>query len=398
MKLNLIGRATTATILSLAMAFGATGCTVDYTVAFVYAPSAKTSVINQYGVDYQSGSLSPLATPTISSGGTNPVAAILAPNQLALYVLNHDSNSVAAFSINSDGTLAAGKVTTLSGGTTPTAGAITSDGKFLYVTYQYQTGFSATTPGPGGVAIFSVGSDGSLTAAGNVPVGRTPVGVATSNFNHFVYVIDQDLSVTNNLLGFSQNATTGALTPLAGVTINPGNVASTGYPSGIAPSAIAEEPTSRFLYVTDRAQNHLIAYVLNNAGVPTAMQGGPFPTDQFPVGLTIDPRGKFLYTVNYSAGTLGAYVIDPATGAPSGSVGSGAVHVGTGPTCVTIEPALGIYLFTSNSLDNSISGEQLDPHNGGLKTVQNTPFNTAGQPTCAVAAANGTHASQVVQP
>ena len=397
MKWNLMGRATTATVLSLAMGFGATGCTRDYTVGFVYAPSAKTSVINEYGVDYQSGSLSSLSTPTIASGGTNPVAAILAPNQLSLYVLNHDSSSVATFSINSDGTLAAGKVLTLSGGTIPTAGAITSDGKFLYVTYQYQTGFSATTPGPGGVAIFTVGSDGSLTAAGNVNVGRTPVGVTTSNFNHFVYVIDQDLSTTNNLLGFAQNSTTGALTPLAGVTINAGNVPSTGYPSGIAPSAIAEEPTSRFLYVTDRAANHLIGYVINNAGIPTAMQGGPFTTDQYPVGITIDPRGKYIYTANYSAGTIGSYAIDAATGAPSGS-GGGGIHVGTGPTCVSIEPALGVYLFTSNTLDNSISGEQLDPHSGGLSAIQNTPFNSAGQPTCVVAAANGTHATQIVQP
>ena len=36
------------------------------------------------------------------------------------------------------------------------------------------------------------------------------------------------------------------------------------------------------------------------------------------------------------------------------------------PTCIAIEPALGKYLYTSNNLDGTVSGEKLDPHNGGL--------------------------------
>ena len=114
--------------------------------------------------------------------------------------------------------------------------------------------------------------------------------------------------------------------------------------------------------------------------------------------MTIDPRGKFLYVSNFNANTVGAYQLDPATGAPSGTLGSGGVKVGTGPTCLSIEPALGIYLYTSNLQSSSISGQQLNPSTGALQTIQNSPFDAGSQLSCAASAANGTHATSLVTP
>jgi 6-phosphogluconolactonase len=75
---------------------------------------------------------------------------------------------------------------------------------------------------------------------------------------------------------------------------------------------------------------------------------------------------------------------------------AGSGSVATGPNCVVIEPALGIYLYTSNNTDNSVSAQQLDPHTGSLKPVQGTQFSAQPLPTCAVAIANGAHATQLV--
>ena len=91
-----------------------------------------------------------------------------------------------------------------------------------------------------------------------------------------------------------------------------------------------------------------------------------------------------------------AYTIDQATGNLAGSVGSASVAVQTNPTCVTIEPALGIYLYTANNGDQTVSGLQLSPNNGTLKQIQNTPYPASGLPSCIVAVANGQHATQVV--
>jgi len=201
------------------------------------------------------------------------------------------------------------------------------------------------------------------------------------------------------LLGFSQNMSTGALTPTNGTTITTdatGKTVATGFGAGTTPSAIAEDPSSRFVYVTDQAQNVLFGNTTNADGSLTPMVNNQFPTGIFPVGVTVDPRGKFLYVANFSSGTVGAYTIDQNSGNPTGAVGSASTATGTGPTCVAIEPALGIYLYTSNNLEGDVSAMQLAPQNGTLKQVQNTPFPSGALPTCAVAVANGSHPTQII--
>jgi DNA-binding beta-propeller fold protein YncE len=128
------------------------------------------------------------------------------------------------------------------------------------------------------------------------------------------------------------------------------------------------------------------------------MVNGPFSTGLFPVNLTIDPRGRLLYVVNYNANTIEGYALDTATGTPSGAVGAFATAIGTGPTCVAIDPALGVYLYTSNNLDNTTSGERLTPGTGGLIGIQNSPFPSSGSPTCLTVVANGSHATELITP
>jgi 6-phosphogluconolactonase (cycloisomerase 2 family) len=166
----------------------------------------------------------------------------------------------------------------------------------------------------------------------------------------------------------------------------------------VVPSAIAEEPTSRFIYVTDQAANHLIGFTVLPAGGLLPMVNGPFATGLFPANLTIDPTGKLIYVVNYNGSTVEGYMIDEATGTASGAVGAFATGTGTGPTCVAVDPALGDFLYTSNSLDNTVTGERLSPNTGGLQGVQNSPFNGSAAPTCLAVVPNGPHATQTIIP
>jgi 6-phosphogluconolactonase (cycloisomerase 2 family) len=251
--------------------------------------------------------------------------------------------------------------------------AIDPQGAFLYVTFTYQTGYSATTPGPGGVSIFPVNADNSLGTPLTQNVGNNPVGVTVSYFNHFVYVLDQEASPKATILGFSQNTSTGALTPVPGTTIATvgGKTVATGFAAGVVPNAIAEEPTSRYVYVTDQAANQLIGYTVLASGGLLPMVNGPFATGLFPADLTIDPTGKLIYVVNFNGNTVQGYMIDGATGTPSGAAGAFATGTGTGPTCVAIDPALG---------------------------DQNSPFNGSGQPSCLTVVPNGPHAAQAVIP
>jgi 6-phosphogluconolactonase len=414
MSWNKLGRGTLASILSLALV-SVTACSRDYVLAYVYVTTAKPLTsgsqnggVSAYAVDYQIGSLTPLADSPVQAG-RNPVTLVASPSGLNLYVVNHDDSSVGEYAIGTDGKIFLQNTYNVTG-SNATAIAMDAAGAFLYVTFQYQLGpngqqlYSPASPGPGGVTIFPIKSDGSLGTPSTVKVGNTPVGIVVSRpagGATFAYVLDQETPTTPKatVLGFSQNPTTGALTPTPGTVIttdSTGKTVATGYGAGTTPSAIAEDPSARFVYITDEATNQLYGNVVANNGSLVAMTNSPFATGIFPVGVTIDPRGKFLYVANLSSSTVGAYAINTATGTPVGSVGSASTLVETSPTCVAIEPALGIYLYTSNNLAGDVSALQLDPHNGGLSQVQNTPFPSSGLPTCAVAVANGSHPTQII--
>lgn len=410
MNWNAIGRGSVAVLVSAALGFGTISCSRDFTVAYVYATAVQgtTGFVSGYLVDYQSGALTQLANSPVSSGGRNPVTLVAAPSGKYIYVLNRDDNNVVEFAVGTDGKIYP-QNTYNTPGTYPVAATIDATGSYLYVASTFQPGFSSALPGPGNLTVFPINtSDGTLGTPATVNTGNAPIGVASSNYptgstTHFIYVADRETTTSagggTSPIGYIQTfAQTQGSTTLTRVLepATPGQPIPLGIRSGVQPSGIAVDPTSRFIYVTDDLSNQVGGYLVTTNGLPQAMINGPFATGQYPSNLTIDPRAKYLYVTNFNAASVTAYSIDQATGNLSGSVGSGAVGVKTNPSCVTIDPALGIYLYTSNSGDQTISGLQLSPNNGTLKDIQNTPYPTSALPSCLVAVANGQHATQVV--
>jgi YVTN family beta-propeller protein len=405
-------------VASLAVGLGMTACSRDYTADYLYvtcATKTNASTISAYAVDYQSGALTPLADSPIPTNGNDAVGLVASPNQKFLYAINKVSSNVQPFEIGTDGKLYPGQYVSVVQnanasivGTNPTSIAIDPTGSFLYITFTYQNGFSPTSPGPGGVAVYPIdqttGALGSPVMNGTLPyfpTGDNPVGIVVDKKNDaYVYVIDQEQVGTPSahgvLLTYARNTSTGALTPVVGAV-------SGGIAVGTTPAGIAEDPGSNFIYVSDETTNQLYGF-LATGGTPTgagtpplAMVSSPFTTGSFPEGVTVDPRGEYVYVANYNSDTVSAFAINVATGALSSVAGSPGSAVATGPTCVTIDPALGIYLYTSNNVDGSVSGLQLNAHTGSLTGVQGTKFVADALPTCAVAVGNGAHASQIVQ-
>jgi len=395
MTLKPVGRAVKATMLSLAMALGVTACSNDYTVSYVYMTTSKTlphGLINAYQVDYQSGFLYTLADSPIDAGGRDTVGLVVAPNNLFLYTVNNFDSDVVEFAIGTDGKLYPENTYNIAG-SLPTAAAIDAAGKFLYVTFTYQNNpngselYTPANPGPGGICIFPINSNNTLGTPTTVNVGRNPVAITTSASGNYVYVIEQDSASSANLLGFSENTTTGALTPLAGVTINPGNVPSNGFASGPNPSGIIEDATASHLYVADQTLNQLATYSIAN-GIPTL--AATATTDAGPMGMAFDLSHKYLYVTAYTANALDGFTVG-ANGVPARSTVAGSVQTGTGPTCVTISgapsnanPSHAVYLYTSNQLSNNLTGEQLSQTDGSLDQIQGAPFGGSALPTCAV--------------
>jgi 6-phosphogluconolactonase len=440
MKFNTFSRTAKAVALSLALGLGTTACYRDYTAAYVYAVSNSTALISAYAVDFQSGVLTQISGSPFPTNLTNASTAIAAPNGKTIYIIGGSQNAnVEVMSVGSDGKLFGEATPNLPGNaTTPTAAAIDSTGSYLYVAYTYQAGFTPVSPGPGGVAIFPINADGTLGTPSNVNVGFAPVAIATSvptctatpavgtnsapncvilgsgstsnngTSQSFVYVVDAETTVPSTtlgttpttqtvgpptILGFVENSATGGLTQITGTnSLN-------GFDAGVSPSAIVVDPTGKYVYVTDKAQNEVFGYEIANTttGALTGLVSSPFATGQFPMSITIEPRGKYVYVANYNSSTVSSYSLNLANGSLGASAGS-TFTTQTGPTCVTVEPALGIYLYTSNFLQGSVSGGQLSPNTGALSAVPTSFFPSVAQPICLVSVPNGAHASQEVQP
>ena len=175
-----------------------------------------------------------------------------------------------------------------------------------------------------------------------VPLGFNPVGITIPATGGYVYVIDQD-GPPGTLLSFAENTSTGALTAIGAAAGIPA-VGNRGTPGGIA-----EDPTGHFLYVADSTNNVLDLFTVT-AGVP--LLTSTIATGLTPMGITIDPRGKFLYVANFNSSSVSSYTINPTAGGLTPI--NATFAVGTGPTCIAIDPALGIYLYTSNEIGNTI--------------------------------------------
>jgi 6-phosphogluconolactonase (cycloisomerase 2 family) len=212
-------------------------------------------------------------------------------------------------------------------------------------------------------------------------VGNNPAAINVLASGAYVYAINE----TDATISAFQVGSSGGLSSIGT------------FPIGVAPNAAASDPTSRWLYVTDGAANQMIGFQVQLNGTLVPLQT-PFKTDNLPISVQVDPRGIYVYVANYNANDVSAYAIDRTTGNATQIAGATTYAVDAGPTCILIDPAEARFVYTSNSLGNTVSGFTLNPSTGALAPVQNTPFKSAGQPTCTAAIAHGNHSIEVIQP
>jgi len=414
MKLRKSGRVLLATA-SLGLGLGITSCSPSNTVDYVYVTASKANPgqISVYRVDSESGALTQIQDSPYPSGGRNPVGAVTSPDGKYLYVINKDDNTIVQFAIGTDGKLYP-QQTCNTPGSEPVSLAINTSQTLLYVADFYSPTtpggpvYSSANPGPGALVAYTVDKSSGKLGGGNctpvqqtfvdankvtqtatyVPIGFSPTGVAALANGNSVFISAQDgLPSATSTLGEVDAFDVDANGVLSTITK---------YPTGTTPSAIASDPTNRFLYVTDSRQNQLITYTILSTGILNASQNPPLKTDTFPVAITVDPRGFYIYVANYNSADVTAYAINQSTGTPSSIAGASAYATGAGPSCVIVEPGLGRFVYTANFIDNTVTGLELNPNTGALTANQNSPYLSAGQPTCAAAIPHGNHSTQHV--
>jgi len=374
--------------------------TIDYVYVAASAGNTAGSAgqIYTYAADAHSGAVR-MGAPTISSGGTAPVAMAVTQDFLNLYVANQGTGSIVHFTIGDNGVLTQKDSVTLS---TPVSLAVNSAGTYLYVV----SGSNSATLT---AYALSSGTIGSVVAAQSLTLSTypndiiVPTGVVVLANGDAVYVTAYDKSAYNP--GGSPNSTNPQPGWLFGYAVGSGGaltaVSGSPYDAGVKPSALATDPTDRFVYATDFASNELIGYTVQTGDALNFMINGPFKTGNEPSAVTIDPRGIYIYLTNSLDSTVSANTISLPTGTPSGVVsatsGSGNATE-TQPVAIIVDPALGRYVYTANYLDNSVSGFRLNSSTGALTATEATPYPTGANPTALAAVPHGNHAIQVTTP
>lgn len=99
MRFTKFGMALLIGALSLGVVFGVTSCVESYSVGYLYvtgtvtASTGNNGIISGYQIDHNTGKLTPINGLPVSSGGANPVRAVLVTGSRFMYVLNRGVNA-----------------------------------------------------------------------------------------------------------------------------------------------------------------------------------------------------------------------------------------------------------------------------------------------------------------
>jgi streptogramin lyase/6-phosphogluconolactonase (cycloisomerase 2 family) len=329
--INAVGAA--GSVTGLVFAPPATG-------GFVYALDQVNGGANQvfgFSVNTATGALTALPGFPVAAGigGAGSFSEHLTYDRLngRLYVANEGSATITAFSVNRS----TGALTAL-----PFSPIVLPAGDWACVAVSPDGGVVAAG-GNAGVASFKIAASTATPAPGNpfATSGASAFSCAFSQDGGFFYTGGNVGSVT---AGFAVNASTGALTALAGSPFNSG----AGNPVGYATD------TSGRLFISNFGGG--VRAFTTASGIPTAVTGNPFTSGlSGGVGGVVTPSG-FYIVADRSGNRVGSYVIGDEGVATTLTAAAGSPFAtgGTFSTSITSDDT-GTLVFVGNGISRNFT-------------------------------------------
>jgi YVTN family beta-propeller protein len=296
--------------------------TTDPAGKYAYVTNQRDQTVGEYTIN--AGILTPMSAPTVAlMTGAFPRDVKVDPSGKFVYVTDQSLKQVEGFTINADGSLTAQANSPWGTASNPYNLAFSPtgspNGQVLYV---------SCANSPGTIYAFTIGSDGSLTKigpSGGVTATDTPEGIAVTPNGAFLYAAN---SGDNDVQLFTI-ASDGTLT--AGNTFPTGgkNQANTAV-------SIAITPDGKYLYVTNSKSSNVSQFVINADGSLTAQTTPLVAAGDTPVSIALDPTGTYAYVGNLGDGTITEYTISNGALTMPASVTSDTN--GQGVTSVAVAP------------------------------------------------------------
>jgi hypothetical protein len=423
MKFTKFGKALLMSALSVGVVLSVASCVQSYTVGFLYvtgtvtAQSSGNGIITGFKIDHNTGKLTVIHGLPISSGGANPVRAVLLTGSRFLYVLNKGVNSagtgdcttadpcknsnITEFAVGGNGILTP-QETFYTQGINPSRLVSDSSGNYLYVldhdapdNTQCHLALGAGVTTCADITAFQINSttgrlqlvvNAQVTSASGAALPYFPIPADPIDFiltSGYVFSLSGTPETGDAVFPYTFNPTSGQLTvnqnSAQPLNIAQGRAIVNG--SG-AVYVLDDEPItvgSGGNFTAGTYPSQILPFTIGTNGALLAQTGGNVPDDPTlsnPIYLLVESKGKFLYVANQGNNTdqtnaqsgLAGYVLDPAThqlsfiaGEPFGS--------GAGPQCLVEDPS-DQFIYTANFNDSTVTGRVVDPNSGVLNDLR----------------------------
>ncbi len=451
MKFTKFGKALLISALSAGVVLSVTSCLEDYSVGYLYVTGTVTAqpsgngIISGFKIDHNTGQLTPINGLPVSSGGANPVRAVLLPGSRFLYVLNRgvsadgqpcttadpcQNSNITQFAVGANGILTP-QETFYTQGLNPFRIISDPSGSYIYVlehdsminglpsspTNQNPNCAAALTGATtcGDITAFSVNAttgrlqlilNTQVTAAGGsapltyFPVPSNPVDFLSAS-GSFLILFSTSAQTSypytggSDVFPYAYSAVNGQLTATQNspnqLNIAQGNAIVTGggYVFVLDNEAPNPNPTN--------ASSQILPYTVGSNGALFVASSGPIPDDpnqSNPIYLVLESKGRWFYVANQGNNIIGTgtaqsgiagYVVNSPfqpTEIAGTPIGFG---TGGGPQCLVEDPS-NQYFYTANFNDSSVTGQLIDQNAGTLvplsqSTKAPSEYSLTGPPT-----------------
>ena len=367
MKFTKFGKALLMSALSAGVVFSVTSCIQDYSVGYLYvtgtvtAGTSSNGIISGFKIDHNTGKLDPIHGLPVSSGGANPVRAILLTGSRFLYVLNRGVSSnpagsdqcttaypcqnanITQFAIGANGILTF-QETFYTQGLNPFRMVADSSGSFIYVLEHDSIGADGINPSSatnhnsicanaltgattcGDITAYTVnGSTGRLSLIQNAQ-GSTSMGSSVYYFPVPSNPVDflmtggylLTLNATTATASNSYPYTGGATVYPYSVISNSGQLQTSGPTSdsiGNVTKGTAIVSVGGYVFVLDNeapspnstnATSQILAFTVGTSGALVAANPSVIPDDTIqsnPIFAVQENKGKWFYVANQGNNT-----------------------------------------------------------------------------------------------
>lgn len=290
---GLLTPAGTPTVTASATGEGTVYVAVDPSGRYLYAINEVDNAVWQYTIGAagtaNAGLLSAMSpSNVVIPGAPGPVAISVDPSGRYVYVANSSANTVAQFTIGSNGALSPMSPVSVATDAAPQSLTVDPTGKYLYVANQ-GTGQGGT------VTEYSIGTTGGLTALAtpSVAAGASPQSLAVDPTGRYLYVANYDS--TGDLYQFTIGPN-GVLSPLSPISVTADQYS----------YCIAIDPAGSYVYVANTFGD-ISQFSFGSNGTLTAFSPEDVSIGNTLYGIAVDRTGQYAYVVDNGAGNLSEY-------------------------------------------------------------------------------------------